>query len=244
MWCFARYRYVSDVIGGCRIRERCHGALSIGLVLCTTALPSCATTTSHGQLSRRASSDLRCPRASLHIRTLDSRTRTVSGCDRQATYVRSCQRELVGPPVAECTWVLNSDVVAVRVRSSHHSSPPPRPITDFSSAQWPRQGASSDVSEPDPPATTSPGEGNTSARPVIRAAIDHRRDAILECTDERPVDLIGGYTAEGAVSFSIIGPLAGSDAERCVRDALGAMSVAPSDAPGAVTHRVDAGDGS
>jgi hypothetical protein len=60
------------------------------------------------QLRARAAFDFKCSQGSIHIVEIDGRTRGVSGCGQQGTYVESCS----GPPGAfnrDCTWVLNSD---------------------------------------------------------------------------------------------------------------------------------------
>jgi hypothetical protein len=63
---------------------------------------------SDNQLRTRAAFDMRCGRDDIQIVALDSRTRGVTGCGQQETYVESCD----APPTAmvrTCTWVLNTD---------------------------------------------------------------------------------------------------------------------------------------
>ncbi len=58
-------------------------------------------------LRKRASFDLGCPNAKLHWTKIDARTWGVSGCDRRAIYIETCD----GPRTntsTRCTWVMNS----------------------------------------------------------------------------------------------------------------------------------------
>jgi hypothetical protein len=57
-----------------------------------------------GQLKNRASIDLDCQPASLAIRPIDSATRSVNGCGKQAIYVEQFNHS-VRP-----TWLLNSSI--------------------------------------------------------------------------------------------------------------------------------------
>jgi hypothetical protein len=77
-------------------------ALTLGLGACMQA----ATTS---QLQTRAAFDLQCNQSQVQVVDIDGRTRGVRGCDRQATYVESCD----GPrenASTQCTWVLNGEV--------------------------------------------------------------------------------------------------------------------------------------
>jgi len=56
-------------------------------------------------LTRRASFDFQCPKEQLHYYEIDKRSYGVSGCNRRATYVESCQQGNIN-----CTWVLNGAV--------------------------------------------------------------------------------------------------------------------------------------
>ena len=77
---------------------------SVLVVLATQLLLlGCGATVS--QLKSRASFDLQCPESEIVIVDIDSRTKGVRGCDKQATYVESCAAE----NRTNCTWVLNSD---------------------------------------------------------------------------------------------------------------------------------------
>jgi hypothetical protein len=76
-----------------------------GLVLVVGALLACGASTE--QLKTRAAFDLKCPEDQINLVEIDSRTKGVSGCGQQATYVESCD----APPdnmARDCTWVLNS----------------------------------------------------------------------------------------------------------------------------------------
>ena len=67
----------------------------------------CATQPSpRDRLLKRAAFDLKCTKDELSVTKLDDRTRGVSGCGRQATYVSSCNTH--GMMQYNCTWVLNS----------------------------------------------------------------------------------------------------------------------------------------
>jgi hypothetical protein len=78
---------------------------------------------------------------------------------------------------------------------------------------------------------------STDPHPIIRTGLDSHRGAILQCTGG-PVDVVAAFDASGHVSFSLAGPLAGTDAERCVRAGLGRVTVPAPGQPGAVTHRI------
>lgn len=60
------------------------------------------------QLQSRAAFDLNCPKHQLNIIELDERTRGVTGCGQQVTYIESCNQDTNGMD-SNCTWVLNSD---------------------------------------------------------------------------------------------------------------------------------------
>jgi hypothetical protein len=75
-------------------------------IIALSALTACFPHARTSQLRRRAAFDLQCPSAWLVYHTIDSRTRGVEGCGREATYVESCDRR---SPYAstECTWLLD-----------------------------------------------------------------------------------------------------------------------------------------
>jgi hypothetical protein len=91
---------------------------SFALVAATLA--ACAETSDStlAKLKTRASFDLQCPKSQLKTIELDDRTRGVTGCGQQATYVEQCESNSLGGMSieGECTWVLNTD--ARRRRSS------------------------------------------------------------------------------------------------------------------------------
>ncbi len=63
-------------------------------------LASCGATKK--QLIERASFDFNCPPEHIQVIKLDSKTRGVTACGQQATYVQMCDG-------SSCTWVLNSN---------------------------------------------------------------------------------------------------------------------------------------
>jgi hypothetical protein len=82
----------------------------LGLVVCSSLAAytaGCATQPSpRDRLLKRAAFDLKCTKDELSVTKLDDRTRGVSGCGRQATYVSSCNTH--GMMQYNCTWVMNS----------------------------------------------------------------------------------------------------------------------------------------
>jgi hypothetical protein len=67
----------------------------------------CATTKEVHPLTKRASFDFQCPTDQLLYYELDRRSYGVSGCDKRATYVETCQGQGFSE---QCTWVLNGAV--------------------------------------------------------------------------------------------------------------------------------------
>lgn len=63
---------------------------------------------SESKLRTRAAFDLNCNKDNIRIVRLDGRTRGVSGCGQQVTYVESCD-QVGNTLINKCTWVLNSD---------------------------------------------------------------------------------------------------------------------------------------
>lgn len=55
-----------------------------------------------GPLLNRAAFDLECSREQLEVVELDTNTKGIRGCGRQATYVWSCGKNQT------CAWVMNS----------------------------------------------------------------------------------------------------------------------------------------
>lgn len=81
---------------------------------CCSALYTTAGASSE-QLLARAAFDLECSENELSVVELDERTRGVRGCERQATYVETCQRYGDMGHKEGCSWVLNTE-----------KAPPPR----------------------------------------------------------------------------------------------------------------------
>jgi hypothetical protein len=73
---------------------------------------------------------------------------------------------------------------------------------------------------------------------ALHAGIEQRRTAILECTDGQAVDVVAAFSRDGQVTFSLAGPLAGTEAEACIRAAFGAVRVESGANAGAITHTV------
>lgn len=67
------------------------------------------------QLKNRASIDLDCQPSSLAIRSIDSATRSVSGCGRQAIYVEQFNHS-VRP-----AWLLNSSIAPAATASASNA---------------------------------------------------------------------------------------------------------------------------
>ena len=65
-----------------------------------------ACSASMSSLRSRASFDLNCDQTNLQIVDIDGRTKGVSGCGQQGTYVESCEPNMFGK---SCTWVLNAN---------------------------------------------------------------------------------------------------------------------------------------
>lgn len=68
-----------------------------------------------GQLKNRAAIDLDCQPSSLAIRSIDSATRSVNGCGKQAIYVEQFNHA-VRP-----TWLLNSSIAPAAAASASRS---------------------------------------------------------------------------------------------------------------------------
>jgi hypothetical protein len=74
---------------------------------CATG-PSASELLSNRRLINRAAFDLDCPTQPLNIISIDERTRAVSGCGRQATYVEICDGPLDNA-ARTCTWLRNGN---------------------------------------------------------------------------------------------------------------------------------------
>ena len=107
-----------------------------------------------------------------------------------------------------CTWVLNSD--ANRGPQQQASAPP----------------------APPPPAPTPTVE------PALHAGLDGHAQMILQCTNGQGVDVVAAYAADGTVTFSLLGVLAGTPAEACVRTGLGPVRMDSGGRSGAITHAI------
>jgi hypothetical protein len=105
------------------------GELVLSALLVGLAVSGCATTEKRGDLLRkRAAFDLHCTRDELSVTRLDERTRGVTGCGRQATYLYTCERpnNAFDPG---CSWVMNN-----RGREDDDDdSRPRRPVATHSS---------------------------------------------------------------------------------------------------------------
>jgi hypothetical protein len=86
------------------------------------AVSSCFATATSDQLRARAAFDMHCDGRSLQIVNLDARTRGVSGCGQQLTYVESCDGNR-NDFNTECTWVVNAN------GSARAQAPLARPVT-------------------------------------------------------------------------------------------------------------------
>jgi hypothetical protein len=86
--------------------KRAQRGSAVFVVFAALVAAGCASTSSHDRLLKRAAFDLHCTKDELSVTRLDSKTRGVRGCGRQATYLQVC--ELPNNPFAECSWVMNS----------------------------------------------------------------------------------------------------------------------------------------
>lgn len=85
--------------------------VSIERVFGTLALlvaGGCATSANTDQLRARAAFDLQCDQAQLQVVDIDDRTKGVTGCGHQATYVKTELPPTWTEPAKE-TWVKNSE---------------------------------------------------------------------------------------------------------------------------------------
>jgi len=71
----------------------------------------------------------------------------------------------------------------------------------------------------------------------LRIWLDGQRDGILACTQSTNVVVVARWDAGGAVTVALVGDLAGTPAEGCVRSAVGAQHLAAS-AAGEMRHLV------
>jgi hypothetical protein len=67
------------------------------------------------QLRNRAAIDLSCQPSRLDVRPIDSATRSVSGCGKQAIYVEQFNHS-VRP-----TWLLNSSITSIGIASASNT---------------------------------------------------------------------------------------------------------------------------
>lgn len=105
---------------------------------------------------------------------------------------------------------------------------PPLPVTPV----VPAVGASVTT---DPAARPAPALADDATR--LRTWLDAQREAILACTERTTVVVTARWDASGAVSVALVGDLAGTPAEGCVRSAVGWQRVTPSPA-GELRHLV------
>jgi hypothetical protein len=87
----------------------------------------------------------------------------------------------------------------------------------------------------------APSEGGTDASITtssLRAAIEERRSAILACVEQPSFAVRLQWDAQGAVTVSLTGSLAGSAQEECVRIAAGSLQAAAGSAPGELLHPI------
>jgi len=82
--------------------------VSVLLGVAVLGLSSCFATATNEQLRARAACDMHCDGKALQVVELDRRTRGVSGCSQQLTYVESCDGNR-NDFNTECTWVVNAN---------------------------------------------------------------------------------------------------------------------------------------
>ncbi|MBZ0116862.1 MAG: hypothetical protein K8H88_07705 [Sandaracinaceae bacterium] len=80
--------------------------------------------------------------------------------------------------------------------------------------------------------------GGAAGATDLRAVLDARRDAILACVERPSVAVRLRWDAQGTVTLSLGGSLAGSAEEECVRVAAGTLTAAGATAPGELLHPV------
>lgn len=176
-------------------------------------------------ISSRAGTDLGCAMTGVHVVAPALRVRAATGCGRTVRYDLVCED-------AGCDWIATAhsgrwadqassetsettDVVAQRV------SMPPGPLTSTNpyGDQAPTHVATEGEALVIPDAPT--------ARPVaeiVAERIDAARISLRRC-ERTPFVMHATWNAEGAVSFTLDPPFAGTAAETCVRAVLGAPHV-------------------
>lgn len=103
------------------------------------------------------------------------------------------------------------------------------PRTFTFTAHAPRASAGDEV----PVAPTS------DADTTLRALLDQHRAPVLACVGTPSVAIAASFTADGAVTVALRGPLAGSQEESCVQAALRTIRLDPAPgAPGSLLHAV------
>ncbi|MGE3634987.1 MAG: hypothetical protein AB7P00_34115 [Sandaracinaceae bacterium] len=92
--------------------------------------------------------------------------------------------------------------------------------------------------QPRPASSSTPAPAPAGIESMIRDGLDARRDDVLACVSRDRVAVRAAYAADGTVTLSLSGELAGSAEEGCVRAALDGVRVAATDAGGVIIHLV------
>lgn len=194
------------------------GALSVAVVIA-----GCSATTD--QLRRRATIDLECSSSQLFIQAIDSRTSSVSGCGRRATYVEECDQTGMWGTDSNCTWVLNSETE--------------RPRASADAARFEAR-ATPATPAPTPPAPAQPPSSPEVERAatLLHSGIELRRQALLQCSNGLAFDIVASYSREGRVSYHVAGS-AGDEMTSCVQRTLGEASVSVDGTAGAIVHGIE-----
>jgi hypothetical protein len=142
----------------------------------------------------------------------------VSGCGRRAIYTRPN----VGVYVSS-TWILDST-------SSDAPGDTSQPVEDEAQRHAQAEAPEGDLAS------------SLSAEDALHAAIDLRRQGVADCT-QQDVVVVAAWSADGTVTISLLGDLAGSTSEECVQAALADVQAQATGNSGAITHHVGlAGD--
>jgi len=184
--------------------------MRLGPVLVAASMALGCASFDTGSVARASAAELlACNEAAVEVEQIGAYRYRAEGCGDRVTM--ACTAGALEP---QCLRVADGAPVAADMED-HAPGEPPGPVES--------------EAEPAP-------DDELEAR--IRANLDARSDDILACVGAERAAVRAAYAADGAITFSLQGPLAGGPEERCVRDALEGARAPASGRGGVVIHLV------
>ena len=142
------------------------------------------------------------------------------------TWLASCRGR-----VYSCTRIATGYGTALSCRKS-------RPEPQQNTAREPRPAPANDTPSIAAPPVTAPPTAETPGTSEIRAVLDREREGILACGGWRLIGVQAQAQPNRALDVHLMGPLAGSPQEACVRQLLAQVRLASASANTLVVHVV------